>query len=199
MMTQKYVELKANRGIPHSYGFEKTAEGFVVYFKKMPERYFTSQQPLFWMSMLVWGSLFLICWGVYGLGDGHTLTLVAIMVIQITIGRGCRRIYYYRKATTRVEVTRDWILIDMGSVHRKLNREDFGGFYVHHQFNCEVGKKEVLGVSYGTRGLWFGGAFNAGDGTEVASALNHHLRLTAVPDESSPSPEQLGAARASAF
>jgi hypothetical protein len=91
---------------------------------------------------------------------------------------------------TTVEVTKDAIIID----DKKLRRADFGNFHVSHTRDLpdEDEKVAVLGYSYGNRNFKFGGAWPHSLATEVASALNKHLRATPqTGDEHRPSPEQL--------
>jgi len=161
----------ADYGVPHTR-FLRTADGFTVQFSKM---------GIGWQKAIgsqtknpLAGLLVLI---VYGVAWG----------IKTVIGIG-----------TRIVVTKDAVIVD----GKRMARGDFGGFSV--KTTWKIPSREdtlvVLGYSFGHRGFAFGGAWKEAEGTEVASALNTHLRITPeAGDENQASPAQLRAARPTDF
>ena len=99
---------------------------------------------------------------------------------------------------TKIQVTPDAVIVD----GKRMARSDFGGFSINSTFKIPNREETlaVLGYSFGHRGFAFGGAWDHQQATEVASALNKHLRKTPeVGDENEASPEQLRAARPTDF
>jgi len=150
--------------------FLRTADGFTVQFSKM---------GIGWHKALASpnAGAILIVGAVYGL----------VWLIRAVIGTG-----------TSIVVTKDAVIVN----GKRMARDDFGGFNVKTTWT--IPKQEhtlaVLGYSFGHRGFEFGGAWDEGKATEVASALNTHLRITPeAGDENQASPAQLRAARPTDF
>jgi hypothetical protein len=143
---------EAEYGVPHCK-FEKRADGFTASFNR---------PPTFISAMDAQSS------------HKDTGAIAALIVLVFTI---IFSIGFFIFGGTTVEVTKDAVIIDK----KKLKRADFGGFVVEHTTKIE-GKRDtlaVLGYMYGRRTFPFGGAWPEGQASEVASALNAHLR--AVP------------------
>jgi hypothetical protein len=164
--------IKPVTGIPHGK-FEQHADGgFTFSFKQFPELV---------EEMISVG------------GKKETGALVAIMMLLMGL---VIMVGYAIFGGTKIEGTRDAIIIN----RKKLRRDAFHGFIVHHTIELRKGTYALLGIQYGRRSFHFGGAWPEGEAREVASALNAYLR--AVPmagDESRVSVEQLREARPANF
>ena len=162
---------KADYGVPHTR-FLRTADGFTVQFSKMGIGWHKvlGRMEKNPLGGLVVGAVFSLWW-----------------VIKAVIGVG-----------TRIVVTKDAVIVN----GKRMARGDFGGFSVKTTWKIPSRENTlaVLGYSFGHRGFEFGGAWKDAKATEVASALNTHLRITPeAGDESQASPAQLRAARPTDF
>jgi len=120
-------------------------------------------------------------------GTGNPLLMVGGGIAALTQKAG---------SGTNIEVTRDAVIID----GKRLARKDFGHFGIGKGWEVQGYTTSVLSYQYGRRSFDFGGAWKQAEATEVASALNDHLRATPMAgDEDQLSPEQLRASRPTDF
>jgi hypothetical protein len=161
-----------NYDVPH-VTFNKTPDGFTVYFKKAKigtHRVLSNVHQGKSASDAAAGLLALGVVGALHLGQGGS----------------------------NIEVNREAVIID----GKKMARRDFGGFHISHTWKGAhiENNLAVLGYTFGSQSYEFGGGWDERKGTEVAAALNRHLRETPmVGDESVATPDVLREARPSDF
>jgi hypothetical protein len=172
---------KAEYDVPHCK-FERTANGFRVFYNKP-----TSAMGCLAAAVMVIGGL------VVGIGLGVFLeSVIAGFVglgIMIAIG-----VAVLKSNPTRIEVTPDAVIID-GS---RLNRRDFSHFSVGgvtEKGTQKLGQRNKIGYQYGLRSFSFGGEWPVAQATEIANALNQHLKqIPRTSNEEQTSPDKLRAA-----
>jgi hypothetical protein len=164
---------EAEYGVPHCK-FEKRPDGFTASFNRPPT----------FISAMQASSSHKDTGAIAGL-----IVLVFLIIFSIS---------FFIFGGTTVEVTKDAVVIDK----KKLKRADFGGFAIDHSTKIEGNKDTlaVLGYMYGRRKFPFGGAWPEGQASEVASALNAHLRtVPTVEGETQVTAAQLRDTRSTEF
>ena len=167
--------VKAEYGVPHC-NFERTPEGFRVTFNRAGLG-----------SHAVVSGLSNPSGGAAAVGSLVGLVAVGAFALAKKAGKG-----------TTIEVTRRAVIID----DKKMTRRDFVQFSVAKTWKAgnRADTLAVLGYQYGSRSFEFGGAWDEGQAAEVASSLNHELRMVPMEgDEERKSPEALRAARPTDF
>lgn len=150
--------------------FQRTDDGFTVRFRKTGE-------ALYKLTIAASG------------GGG---ALLALLLIVVFIVWGIIDAFL----STTITVDKHSITIN----GRRMRREDFGSFSVHHTITGGNKTGEVLGYTYGAQSFAFGGVWEEGKATEVAAALNRVLRTVPMAaDECRVSAEDLRSARPSEF
>jgi hypothetical protein len=167
-----------NYDVPH-VNFSRTPEGFTVSFNKAK---IGIHRGISNVSKMKHGT------GLAGVGSGVG-ALAGLAVI------GAVRL---AQNGSNIEVNREAVIVD----GKKMSRRDFGGFHISHSWQGAhlEGSLVVLGYTFGSQSFEFGGGWDERKGTEVAAALNRHLRDTPmIGDETVASPEFLREARPSDF
>ena len=150
--------------------FQRTDDGFTVRFR-------TTGEALYKLTVAASG------------GGGALLGLLLIVVFIVW---GIIEMFL----STTITVDKDSITIN----GRRMRREDFGSFAVHHTITGGNKTGEVLGYTYGSQSFAFGGVWEEGKATEVAAALNRVLRTVPMAaDECRVSSEELRSVRPSEF
>jgi hypothetical protein len=125
---------------------------------------------------------------------GGLLILVAIVVAL----RVVTSIWWLLDRLFRTQIIIDPVWVTVG--RRRMRREQFGGFLIHHGLARAGRFRTVLGYQYRNRRFAFGGVWPETRAEEVASALNGLLaELPMTADALRSSPEALRAARPTSF
>jgi hypothetical protein len=161
---------EADRGVPHAK-YEKLEHGFKVTFVRSSETFYRATREA--TSMQSSG-------GLAGLLFFAMIIMFFIFVI----------LWYGIESFLKTVIVVDRESITIGG--KRMPREDFGPFNVEKTLSGKDGENAILGYGFGRRSFAFGGVWEHGEATQVASALNYHLRATPmVGDEHNPSPEDL--------
>jgi hypothetical protein len=128
---------------------------------------------------------------------GHLAGLLIILMIVVAL-RVVTSGWWLFDRLFRTVIIIDPVWVTVG--RRRMRREQFGGFLIHHGLARAGRSRAVLGYQYRNRRFAFGGVWPETRAEEVASALNGLLaELPMTADALRSSPEALRAARPTDF